>query len=233
MSVLADDFEQRELCTAAECRELTRRIESLRALWTSHHDHVPVHSLGISGFLVPSDATYRRIAAECNPVLLRAFADLYERMRTFLAARVGQPVLDHPYGALPGFNLFGDHEYFATPFASAHFDVQYRNLEWPDHVDVRDVCSFTLPLALPRAGGGLDVWDLREHDLAALDDEARIELVDTTARETLEHRVGCAVVHRGDVLHRIAPARRIAAGDRRYTLQGHVARSGPNYYWYW
>ena len=75
--------------------------------------------------------------------------------------------------AYPGFHVFGHKpgklsdpacgERFSKPLASLHVDIQYRDhmtiWEQFDQVDLEDTLSFTLPVELPRTGGGLFVWD--------------------------------------------------------------------------
>lgn len=234
MSTLVDrHFTCVELLTPAECAQVCDRIDGLAHEWIRHHDEVPLHTLGISGFLVHSAEEYDVRAAEKNAVLRAHFADLYARVRSTIERHVGARVEDHPTGALPGFNVFGSHPFFGEPYASAHFDVQYRNLRWPEGLDDTDVVSFTLPFALPVAGGGIDVWDLRASDLDDLDRELQPDRVAAARHEYLAHRIGTIVIHRGDILHRIAPTRKVEPGDRRYTLQGHAVRVGVRYVWFW
>ena len=234
MSTLVDNhFTLLDLLTLDDCNRIRNRIDHLAHEWIRHHDELPLQTLGISGFLVHSPDEYASLAAEKNAVLRRHFADLLALVRTAIEQHLGAPVQDHPSGALPGFNVFGSHPFFGEPFASAHFDVQYRNLRWPDGLDATDVVSFTLPVALPASGGGIDVWDLRPSDMADLDRDLQPARVAAAHHEYLPHRVGRIVVHRGDILHRIAPTPEVQPGDRRYTLQGHTVRVGDRYVWYW
>jgi len=234
MSTLIDQhFTRVQLLSTTECRQLCDRIDGLGHEWIRHHAEIPMHTLGISGFLVHSPEEYERRAAEKNPVLRTHFAELLALVRSTIERHVGTPVEDHPNGALPGFHLFGSHPYFGEPYASAHFDVQYRNLSWADGLDDTDVVSFTLPLALPASGGGIDVWDLRASDFAHLDRELQPARVAAADHEYLPHRIGRIVIHRGDILHRIAPTPMVGPGDRRYTLQGHAVRVGDRYVWFW
>lgn len=227
------EFEQVAVLDLRQALDVVRRIESLRSAWCRHHPDIPVFSLGISGFLAHTPEAYLATATKMKPVLQAVLGDLYERVRQVLELRLGAPVVDHPSGAFPGFNLLGGHEYFMTPFASAHFDVQFNNLDWPAQVDTDALVSFTLPVALPEAGGSIDIWPLRQADLAGLDGADAARAVDATPMVSLPHRVGHMVVHDGDILHRIAPAPAITPTDRRYTLQGHIARCGSVNYWYW
>jgi hypothetical protein len=232
-TLIADHFTAHDLLTPAECEEIRARIDALHLKWIRHHDDVPLHTLGISGFLTHSRQEYETRATEKNAVLRAHFADVLALVRAALERHVGAPVEDHPIGALPGFNVFGSHPYFATPFASAHFDVQHRNLNWPERIDETDVVSFTLPVALPATGGGIDIWDIRAPDIANLDRELKPARIAAAHHEHLPHRTGTIVIHRGDILHRIAPTTEVQPDDRRYTLQGHTVRVGTRYIWYW
>ena len=110
----------------------------------------------------------------------------------------------------------------------------------PEELELSRFASFTLPLSLPRAGGGLLVWesvtsvDVDEH--AAARDlrqwEATEEL--TCERPAVHHAyaTGTLVVHSGHVVHQIAPWE-LAAGDARVTLQGHALFHQDEWQVYW
>ena len=59
MNTLIDEhFTARDLLTPAECEEIRARIDALHCEWIRHHDDVPLHTLGISGFLTHSRQEY-------------------------------------------------------------------------------------------------------------------------------------------------------------------------------
>lgn len=63
--------------------------------------------------------------------------------------------------ALPGFHIFRAHQQFLNPVASMHIDLQHKTLQWQEELQVdpeTNTLSFTLALALPKSGAGLNTW---------------------------------------------------------------------------
>ena len=75
--------------------------------------------------------------------------------------------------------------------------------------------SFTLAVALPQSGGGLNVRENRKQVTH------------------IPYHAGRLVLHRGDVLHQIAPTPQVRAGDERITLQGHGVLYRGVWHFYW
>jgi hypothetical protein len=230
-----DRFERVPLFSVAACDELAHRVDGLRDEWERCHPSLPYFVLGTSSFVSARHDRegYERRAAVTNERLRSTFADLHDHVRAAVEDIVGRAVTDHAHAALPGFHIFGFHPVFRLPIAGAHFDRLYRYLRWPSPVDEATSMSFTLPLVLPEAGGGIDWWPLDPGHVDPLDAEAAGELVERVEPHHVDHACGTLVVHSGVLLHRIAATPRVTLGDRRITLQGHVISSGPATWWYW
>ncbi|MDB5101339.1 MAG: hypothetical protein JWM80_5760 [Cyanobacteria bacterium RYN_339] len=225
------------LLTEAECRKALAEVHALEAHWLRRHPFAPFFTLGPASYLdAPAgSAPYEAAAAVGNPVLAEHFGWLYARLDAALAEALGGPVAPAPRFALPGFHVFGFHAAFEEPVASVHTDQQYGLLAWDpaDEPDFGRPVSFTLPVALPAVGGGLDVWDLHLAQLEPLSPPERARLI--AAQEPTRHAytVGTLVLHDGHLVHRIGHTPGLVAGDERVTLQGHAVptRAGWRYYW--
>ena len=101
--------------------------------------------------------------------LLREHFDwLYARVMNKLSVHLQALVRTADELALPGFHVWQGLS-VPTSSLSIHFDLQYLSVPWPDvaRSDHSRPLSFTLPIALPRAGGGLNTWDLSFEEQAA------------------------------------------------------------------
>jgi hypothetical protein len=227
-----------DVLTPRQARAIRQTVHALYAHWVVRHPRAPFYTLGRAAYLDASGGRgprYLEQAAEANPALKQHFGTLLEDVRCILEAHLLEPVAYAPGLALPGFHVFQAHPLAQAGTARIHFDLQHTELgltEIPTrHTD--GVLSFTLPVALPRAGGALDVWDLHRMDvpLSARSDLSRLA---ATRRHWQEHyRVGTLVLHSGNWAHRIAPTLRIRARDERITLQGHAVRTEHGWLAYW
>ena len=106
------------------------------------------------------------------------------------------------------------------------------------NVDLEHTLSFTLPLNLPKQGGGLKFW----HGLSveSMRDYIRKDrfgdvatAAHTTSSDTLRYTVGRLVLHNGHTLHQMAGVSKFSVTDERITLQGHgvFADGGWRLYW--
>jgi hypothetical protein len=184
---------------------------------------------------------YRSRLRELNPILADHFGWLYDAVRGRLEEALGGECYFDPDVALPGFHLWFHPCIFVRPNASVHFDLQYRHLQWPgrEKADFGRLFSFTLPLRLPSAGGGLNTWDVSQTAyrslvnrgvVAAPEDVVRLNVVEMAFHP---YAVGTLVLSRDPVLHQIAPVPRTEPGDGRITLQGHGLWCDGRWLLYW
>jgi hypothetical protein len=230
-----------ELLDPAECARVESGIKELRKHWIPRGGS-PTSSfftLGAASYLDEASA-YPTRAAELNPVLREAFAWLYARVVDFLTARLHAPVSFAGGLAVPGFHVWLAPSIFITPIASVHFDLQYLRA-WPDgtpDLDLTRPLSFTLPIRLPRRGGGLNVWDVTYDRYRAF--VARlpgaIQPMDVTVlvpRMRHPYTPGAIAMHSGHLLHQIGEIAEVTPGDERITLQGHAVLQRGEWKLYW
>jgi hypothetical protein len=228
---------RRSLLDDSACAAACDAVLALRARWIRRVPQVEFFTLGTASYLDREPDYTTRLTA-LNPVLRAHFAPLHAAVTAALAEIVEEPVALAVDKALPGFHVWGVPGIPTEPVASLHFDLQFEQLAWPDGADLRRTLSFTLPLRLPRGGGGLSLWDTTKDRVDAFYREAGFHgtLNDLTLLlpERFEpYRCGELVVHSGLELHRIAPVAAVVPDDLRITLQGHGLRVGNRWQIYW
>lgn len=232
------DLAELNVLDAEQCERALKTIDSIRANWTQRHPALPFFTLGAASYIdaASSREIYAESSRRLNPILLENFGWLLERLKTVLQAHLGGPVEWHPNAALPGFHIYLAHKMFEQPIASVHCDSQYDLLDWSGldgEAERANARSFTLALALPQKGGGLNTWPLHRSELVGLNIDAISKRVRAAACTYHPYAIGRMVVHTGDVMHQAAPASDIVVSDRRITLQGHCLRVGGIWYVYW
>jgi hypothetical protein len=225
------------LLDASACDAITDAVLAQRELWTRRTPGAEFYTFGAASYL-DERSRYDELASARNSVLRDQFAALYDAVAHALERHLAAPVRYAAGKALPGFHVWGVPGIPLGPDASLHFDLQYERLHWPEGRDPVEPLSFTLPVRLPRLGGGLSVWDLTRDRVDAF--YARTGFchgIDELARLTTErferYTCGEMVVHSGHVLHRIAPIETVEPDDLRVTLQGHGVMSGGRWQLYW
>lgn len=231
-------FARLRLLGEAACDSVVAEVLHHRARW-ARRGTGEFYTFGAASYLDEAEA-YERRAGELNPLLLARFAPLYACLRERLAQTLDAPVELAEGKAVPGFHVWGVPGIPTGAHASLHFDLQYQRLRWPAELRAGPVraLSFTLPLRLPRAGGGLSLWDVTHDRVAAFCVRAgfRGTLEDMLPLFEERHEAyapGELVVHSGHVLHRIAPVPRVEPDDLRLTLQGHALWLGGAWQLYW
>ena len=128
----------------------------------------------------------------------------------------------------------------SRPEASLHFDMQYERVPFPERArpGFERPISFTLPLVLPRRGGGLTTFDVTLEQINAfyLRTGSSVTLDDLTPllRPAYHpYEPGTLVLHSGHMLHRIAPVSAVDPDDERITLQGHGVFYDGEWKLYW
>jgi hypothetical protein len=165
---------------------------------------------------------YLRRAAGANAIILRSFGGLYGTIRETLVRLLGVPCAYTDHLAVPGFHIFTADRLRQMKNLPGHFDRQFWLIPELRQSDETAAVSFTLPIALPASGGGLDYWDSET--------ESGMR---SSGPRNIPYRLGVMVVHRGPVLHRIAETPLVEATDERVTLQGHGALHDGAYTLYW
>ena len=225
-------FDAIPVLSSAECERVRQAIHALRSNWivrgSANHSF---YTVGAASYIdaAPSTAPprYSEILAETNPVLREHFHWLYARLMNELSAHLQATVRTAEELALPGFHVWQGLT-VPTSSVSIHFDLQYMSIPWSDvgRSDRNRPLSFTLPIALPRGGGGLNTWDLTYEEQTANFRATRKyrpveEMAKLRTRTFHPYTLGVLALHSGHRLHQIAAVDRAYPDDERITLQGH------------
>lgn len=147
---------------------------------------------------------------------------MYERLIKRLTDIFQMPVCFADEYALPGFHIFLAHKAFKMAIATPHFDIQFKLLKWNyKNVDAEHPISFTCPVALPQSKAGMLFWPITYDEYEKLSPDNIEKLRTSRGIKFFGYHLGKLALHRGLLLHQIAPAKRIHPGDERITLQGH------------
>jgi hypothetical protein len=187
-----------QILTKAEAKEVSDTVLSLSDSFTKRGFF---NTLGASVYL-DDLLEYAGLADKMNPVLEANFGELYKILMNQISELMGLPVEFHPYGARPGFHIFGKDS--AGKEGHTHEDKPYRRIYWSEPFE--SPFSFTLAINIP-GKAGLDVW---------LDKE-------TDQPQYVDYKPGHMYSHFGHILHRIAGVGDPTDEDPRITLQGHGA----------
>lgn len=176
-------------------------------------------------------------APVANRALARTFAPMYERVRAAIESHLGEPVRYTDRFALPGFHIFLGQAIARAAGAPVHFDQQYQYLPWRRSLDSLPPISFTMAVALPKGGGGLDTWNVTPEDVTravqlGLEPDLN-KIKDRKFKIHHPYRLGTLALHSGLLLHRIGNVPKIHDSDERITLQGHGVRVDGTWVLHW
>lgn len=202
-----------------DCRAELHKLDALRPRWTERGKSF--FTLGAAAYLDlcggGSPARYRDRGIASNSLIRAEFGPLLGQVASALQQAMGAPCVFHKDFALPGFHIFLTRSLDTALRDHLHLDLQHNHFECFDY-DTPSF-TFTLPLELPAAGGGIELC-----------------LADPTIKRgrLVEHNyvLGELFVHSGRALHR--RLHRSATPDcRRVTLQGHGVRDREKWILYW
>jgi hypothetical protein len=232
-------FEKLVCLERKESQSVLSEIHSLRSHWVARMgESLPFFTLGSASYLdsgFDSDFGYKKKVKRTNPLLKEHFLWLYQKIQETLMAYTGQKVLFDETLAYPGFHIFEYSPYFKEAVASVHFDLQFESISWDSYqkIEKDKTLSFTLPITLPKAGGGLLYWNLSYEIGKEMSDDEIDAYTTKTAANYIPYEIGKLVVHKGQILHQIAPAKNMEPKDERITLQGHALFCDGAYRIYW
>jgi hypothetical protein len=232
------------LLSTSDCTSLHQRIKTVKFFWTDRNPEQPgqVYTLGAAAYL---DARQEQVGAEtysktieaANKFLLTHFCSLYEDLRLTLQAFLGKTCCYSSDLALPGFHIFLARRLCHMRDLIPHFDQQFSLLPPLASADPDTAISFTLPIALPSAGGGLDYWEITpkdlQRDLASGKVSSARDYQNREQQKYLPYVPGKVVLQERVLLHRIAATPHVSDEDERVTLQGHAIVRGAEYVLYW
>jgi hypothetical protein len=232
----------------AECERAFQEVCDLRPHWIPRTPSPPsFFTLGVASYqdlsgIVPHvpRQNYYQDAPFFNALILDKFGWLLNRVRSSLECLLGAPAQFSPRLSVPGFHIFDDVAIPRTDIASIHCDLQYKLIDWNDGApppDFTDPISFTLPVKLPKGGGGINGWDLTYEEIGdTMRRYGAFTMADVTkyrCKTFYPYSLGVMAVHSGHRVHQIGPAADVQQGDQRITLQGHGLRRGAEWVLYW
>ncbi|WP_258723642.1 hypothetical protein [Cellulomonas sp. NS3] len=228
-----DGVAELDVLDRPEAQEIADRVQALRTAWCRRSPRVEFYTLGGNAYMDlagSSEATYVASARRGNAVLDEHFHALYERLADRLGTALGLTARYPDDLARPGFHIWLGTGIPLGPHASVHFDLQYLGIiARPAYRACSGTVSFTVPIALPANGSGLNVWPGCGYPASP----SQIRAVSQGPPVVIGYRTGTAVVHSGHVLHQIGATPEPGADDVRLTLQGHGLVRGSDLVLYW
>jgi hypothetical protein len=154
---------------------------------------------------------YADRARATNEMLYEAYPALYDRIIDLFQERYQVPVAFVDELAIPGFHLMsydcpGWHDGGGWHFDQLAWQIPYFAKR---AAEVSGVLNFTLPLAIPSGGTGMDLVD----DSGGSDGN-RVEV-------NVPYRPGVMLFNECEILHRIGPSTSRKPGEVRLTMQAH------------
>jgi hypothetical protein len=193
---------EHDCLTEEECLNIATHVRNLKEYW---YDRGLFYTLGAASYLDPMK-NYYTLARLYNPILDQFYSmDEFQKIRQVMEDIFEDHIVVHPSLALAGFHIFDKRSNGHK--GSMHEDTQFERIGAPEYTET---ITFTLPVELPRVGGGLN-YDY----------------------EYVPYTVGKMYKHDGLTTHQIAQ-RGDLTDDLRITLQGHGLRlktGGVLVYW--
>ena len=211
------------LLAPSECSHWCDVVLSVSRRWKRRARGIDFYALGAAYYLdVNNDglASYSLRLGKVNPALSELFGDLYALILERFEQVFGCPFSFHDGLALPGFHVFGPRPGHLASFLNPVFFERggtIHNHPTPQCLAELIGCSLdclppyldsvTIPLRLPAAGGGLNVWPNGPENENSI---------------YCSYAEGLAVHFTGELWHQIAPYRSSPTESRqdyRITLQ--------------
>ena len=157
--------------------------------------------------------TYTNEAEATNALLYRTYRGLYDRVADFFEERYGLPVDFVDRLALPGFHLITYGRPGQFDGGGWHFDQVAQQVPYfaERSDEVNAILNFTLPLAVPSGGTGMDI-------------KGPVQANDLQPQVHVAYRPGVVLFNECELLHRIGASACRGAGESRLTMQGHGVR---------
>ena len=217
-----------QLLNMQACECLVSKVDQLRPYWhTSVKDFF--FTLGNALYQSSDTQVYWKKSRYYNGLLFTQFSGTYMLLLDTLSAYLKSRVGFMQGFSLPGFHIFEIGLHSVYNGGGPHFDLSHLHVFDKTSNVYGPIYSFTLPLQLPAASTGLDIWELQYGEALGLAGDELTKIAGQRKKHFIIYRKGELVVFSGLHLHQIAPVAAINKDDRRITLQGHcIFRNG---YW--
>jgi hypothetical protein len=220
-----------------ECEIACSTVHSLKESWIHRHAFAPYYTLGSASYLDArvKNHNYYDLAKVYNLTLKENLNWFYQKIVKALELHLQAKVSLTKTSALPGFHIYLGFKLFELPVASIHCDLQYNLVKWekPEQTDFNNPISFTLPIALPKKGGGLNLWDITYQDTLKANKQELKELAKSKQKTFYPYQLGEMIVHSGLTVHQAIVGKDLKQGEDRITLQGHALFSQGSWQLYW
>ena len=198
--------------TPEESQAIAQRVLRLGAHWIPRGKGT-FYTLGASTYNDDVN-TYPVVASQENPILMRHFGGIIQRVCDFFQTIMAREVILVPHIGLPGFHIF-DHSANGLD-GHIHIDEPFKRINWPHPYN--KPFTFTLPVELP-AQAGLNVYpDIDEAWFREYDQGHDIA---PPPAQYYPYETGTLYWHSGLLAHQIANPIDVERGTYRITLQGH------------
>ena len=228
------------LLSDLECEQASSIVYSLKESWIHRHPFAPYYTLGAATYLdvIRNKHDYYGLAKVNNLILIKSLDWLYEKLIEILETYLQAPVKLTQDKALPGFHIYLGFKLFELSVAPIHCDLQQHSLNWnkTEQTDFNNPISFTLPIALPKTGSGLNIWDstLTYETLQTDENKQEIEQSIKFEEKTFHpYQLGQMIIHSGLAAHQAVIGKELKQGEDRITLQGHALFSQGSWQLYW
>lgn len=196
------NIDQKVLMTPEICNMTRDGLFNLREYWI---DRGEFYTLGASVYIDPP-VSYPGIAANTNIVLDTNFSWLKALVANYFKEIYNREIICMKDKALPGFHIFTSEANDLV--GSIHTDEVEDRVEWA--CGYTDAFSFTIPISLPAAGGGMNYWD-----------KGIINVTNSDKPKYLPYELGVIYIYDGKSPHQIANNELLGETDFRITYQGH------------
>ena len=101
-------------------------------------------------------------------------------------------------------------------------------------MDLKNTLSFTIPVKLPKHGGGLYTWEdkVNPYSFNYTTNENKLDELESPSVSNL-YNTGEMIYFIGHLLHQMMPGVNVQPTDRRITVQGHGVRCDGVWRLYW
>ncbi len=154
------------------------------------------------------------------------FAGLYADICSWLEKLTNYPTQIADFLCPPGFHIYKGHPLVPPSILTGgniHLDLPHLNHQFSH--EILDTISFTMPIRLPKFGGGCYYWLKYPENFKY---GSAVNLSDTDTRTWFDknkifypYEIGKMVLHNGQTYHQLANANQSDFDDWRITLQGH------------
>lgn len=210
-------IEEVAVLSKPEAKHVRDKVRDLQPLWDEERYRL---GAGIS-YYYPR-VLYYATAKQTNPILRKHFSEMYDKLLAAFSSHFQIESVFRDDLALPGFNIYCGPQDFSRIQYNVHIDLQFLELNWEPEgsADFNATMSFTLPIASPANGCGLNIWPVT-HGSIAEEELEQSELLKEVAAIYQNYDVGVATIHDGKHYHQMTVAEGWLPSDERITLQGH------------